>query len=812
MSRPVQSGPLPPLADGHSPRPESGVFAGSLVPGETVVLTPPDTPGADGTAEHGRADRASRDHRLARLGGTGKTQLAAALGHAFWAANALNLLVWVTVISRDAVVTAYAQALRDVGITDTDEDLEADAARFLAWLAETDRPWLVVLDDLADPADLAGLWPQGPAGRVLVTTQWRGDALRGPNRRTIPVGPFTVREALSYLAARLHDDPGQRAEALDLATDLGGHPLALAQATAMMIDTGADCRDYRLWFADRRRWLTDAMPGEPPSTAEVTWSLSIERASQLRPAGLAMPALLLAATMDPGGIPGAVLLSHAACSYITGHHATAADQAQVQEAVNNLHRLGLLAINPASTARAAAMHPIVQALILENVAPAEVDRAACAAADALLEAWPAADAEQPLLAQALRDSTAILNETAGELLWAPQGHGVLIRAGQSLDAVRLRGAAIAYWQDTIVTSTRLLGPAHVQTLLLRDHLAVAQDMAGRLDEAIGMHERILADRELVLGASHPETLTSCGRVAHAYQQAGRLDEAIALFTRALTDRELVLGREHPDTLTARGQLAHAYQEAGRLKEAISLYQRTHVDWVRTQGDGHPGTLAAGGSLAQAYQQAGRLKEAIPLYERTLADRERAQGPDHPDTLTARGHLAYAYRMAGRLKAAIPQYERTLADRERILGPGHPDTLTARGNLANAYQTARRVKDALPQYERTLADRERVQGPEHPDTLTARGNLASVYHSAGRLKDALPLYEQTLAGCERVLGPDHPTTLTSRGNLAHAYHAALRLTEAVAVFERTLADCERALGPDHPMTQTMRKNLAAVGHE
>src|ERR1039458_3351153 len=84
---------LPPLADGHSPRPESGVFAGSLGPGETVVLTPPDPPGADETAEHGRADRASRDYRLARLGGTGKTQLAATLGHAFWAAETVDLLV-----------------------------------------------------------------------------------------------------------------------------------------------------------------------------------------------------------------------------------------------------------------------------------------------------------------------------------------------------------------------------------------------------------------------------------------------------------------------------------------------------------------------------------------------------------------------------------------------------------------------------------------------------------------------------------------------------------------------------------------------
>ncbi len=792
MIWPVRSGEVPPLADSHSPRPETGAgLIGNLGPGQTVVLTP-----AANASEHPT--------------GTGTTQLAAALARALWETRAVGLVVWVTAISREAVVTAYAQALADIGLADQDEGPESDATRLLTWLAETGRPWLVVLDDLADPADLAGLWPRGAAGRVLVTTRRPDDALLGPGRRIVPVGPFTLREALAYLTARLHDDPGQRTEALDLATDLGCHPLALAQATALLTDTGASCREYRRWFADRRRYLTSAASGAPAPALEVTWSLCIERASQLPPADLAEPVLVLAAMMDPSGIPGTVLVSHAACSFVTGRYATPDDQVQVRDAVNNLHRLGLLTVNAASAARTAAVHPIVQALVLKNLAPADLAQAARAAAGALLESWPQRDAEQPLLSQALRDNTAILNGIAADLLWTPQGHEVLIRAGQSRDAARLREAATAYWRDMAAASVRRLGPGHAQTILIRDHLAAAEGTSGRLGAAIGMHERPLADRERALGPSHRETLTSYGDLAHAYQEAGRQDDAIALFERTLADQEWALGAGHPDTLTARGNLAYAYGLAGRLEEAIPLYERTLADRERAQGAGHLDTLAARSNLAHAYQQAGLEKKAIPLYERTLADRERAQGRDHPDTLTARGNLAYAYRTAGRIKNAIPQYERALADRERILGPNHPDTLTARGNLANAYYTARRVKDALPQYERTLADRERFQGPDHPDTLTARGNLASAYHSAGRLEEALPLYEQTLADCERALGPDHPSTLTSRGNLAHAYHAALRLTDAVAAFERTLADCERALGPDHPLTQSVRENLAAVG--
>ena len=678
---PVRSGAVPPLADSHSPRPETGAgLVGALAPDETVVLTPPAGYGGPGSQEHGR-------------GGTGKTQLAAALAHLLWETSAVDLLVWVTATSRDAIVTAYAQALADIGITDPDEDPQAAATRLLTWLAETGRPWLVIFDDLIDPADLDGLWPQGSAGRVLATTRRQDDTLRERGRRIMPVGPFTLREALAYLTARLHDDPGQRTEALDLAKDLGCHPLALAQATALMIDTGASCREYRFWSADRSTHLTSALSDNVPSALEVTWSLSIERASQLPPAGLAETALVLAAMMDPSGIPGGVLVSHAACSYITGHHAVTTDQAQVTDALNNLHRLSLLTIDPASVARTAAVHSIVQALVLKNLTPAELERAAQAAADALLEAWPERDTEQPLLSQALRDSTASLNATAAELLWAPQGHGVLIRAGQSRDAAGLSGAAAAYWRDMLTTSTRLLSAGHAQTQLVRDLLAAAQGMTGPLGPA---------------AATREETL----------------DDAIALHEQTLADREWALGAGHRDTLAARGNLAHAYQQAGMVKEAIPQYERTLADRERAQGAGHPDTLTARGNLAYAYRSAGRLKNAIPQYERTLADRERILGPDHPDTLNARGNLANAYHSARRVKDALVLYEQTLADCERVLGPDHPSTLTSRGNLAHAYHAARRLSDAVAMSERALADCERVLGPDHPLTRTMRQNLSA----------------------------------------------------------------------------------------
>ena len=51
--------------------------------------------------------------------------------------------------------------------------------------------------------------------------------------------------------------------------------------------------------------------------------------------------------------------------------------------------------------------------------------------------------------QALRDCTARLRQAAGVLLWTPECHPVLLRAGQSLDTGGLTGPAITYWQSII---------------------------------------------------------------------------------------------------------------------------------------------------------------------------------------------------------------------------------------------------------------------------------------------------------------------------------------------------------------------------
>jgi tetratricopeptide (TPR) repeat protein len=701
---PVLSGQIPEVGNNYVPRQEAGLsLAGLPVGGTTVVV-----PAAGGGAE---------------LGGTGKTWLAAALAHEQRSDPEAELVVWVAATGRDAVLRAYAQALGDLGevAPSPDENPERAAGQFLGWLAGAARPWLVVLDDLADPAAVEGLWPSGAMGRVLVTTERADTAAAAPSPRVAPLGAFSGREALAYLYAELGVDPGQRGGAFDLAADLELSPVALSHAGAFMTATGQDCRQYHARLAERRQALAGAFAGVAGPGVAAAWSLSCDLANYLAPQGVAGRVLVLISLLSPHGVPAAVLTSPAARAYVTGAEGRAADETHVRAAVNNLARAGLVTVNGQSPARTVLVHQVAQALARRHLSATELEAAARAAADAVAQAWMGWDGALPT-AQALRECTAKLHQHAGPLLWAPQAHPALLQAGRSLDAEGLAGPAATHWEAMVSTSQQRLGPGHPQTLAAHEAFVAACEASGRLEEAIGVHEAALAQREQALGPEHPDTQDARERLSRSYLAAGRAQDSLYLAKAALADARQIHRPESPEALSAHASLAQAYLAAGQPEEAATALRHVLSGREQVLGHRHPDTIAARVSLADACQQSGRVKEAIALGRRTLADQERTYGADHPDTIAAVASLASAYRSANKRKEALRLYERLITGREHGQGPDHPDTIAARGDLALAYLAAGKLALAVAQYERALTDAERVLGPAHPVTESARQAL------------------------------------------------------------------------------------------
>jgi tetratricopeptide (TPR) repeat protein len=702
-------GEIPPLTDGFTDRPDTGGgLADVLVPGSAAVLVPdpavvqtlPNWPGA-----------------------CGKTQMAVMIAESLWRSRAIDGLIWISATSRAAVISGFVQAsLTATGLEPTGT-ANSVAVRFARWLGETRLPWFVVLDDVPESVDLTGLWPAGPAGRLLITSSRPPLAAGPPGTRVIPVGLFSTREALNGLSERLTVNPVQRQGAIDLAETLGREPLALGQASAVVASSNLTCRDYRDLFLKRRDEIWTG-PDEIPSAAMVTWILCLERAESLLPSSAVRLMLVFTALLDGHGVPGTVFGTQALIGYLGGSATPfSADPRRVWDVLLALEQAGLIAINRDVAPPTVLMSSALQEAI-KLAAPADfTEPAARAAASALLEAWPD-DESSPWAAASLRANAASLQDSAIDALWADGCHPLLRRVGRSLDEARLAGSAVEFWQDLAARCDAKLPVGHPDALAVADHLAAAYLAAGSAEEAVQWYQRVLADRT----------------------------------------RELTPG--HPAIVAARVSLARALILAGEPADAVTVMLRAVGEHEQSRGDAHPETLSARDELAAAYQAAGDITAAGRLLTRSLADRERLQGPRDPLTMAVRERLAAVCLADGRGKDAIGQYKRVLADREKALGRGHPDTIATAGNLSAAYQAVGRIPAAMQYAERCRADSERVLGSDHADTLARMVNLAHLYYAVGRVGDTVALLHETAVRCERVLSPDDPLTQTVRQSLAN----------------------------------------------
>ncbi|GAA0503385.1 hypothetical protein GCM10011581_26530 [Saccharopolyspora subtropica] len=367
---PYWSGSFPPLADKIQERDVTKALTGVLDSGDTVVLS------SDSVVVSG-------------MGGVGKTQVARYYAERVWKSGAADLVAWVTATSREAIISGYARLATELtGIEDPEPELGAQ--RLLAWLASTSVRWLIVLDDLQRPDDLRDLWPPNTStGQIVVTTRRRDSALRGHDRRMIDVGVFTPDEANAYLRAKLADEPSLLEGASELAEELGYLPLALAQVSAYMQDRALSCAEYQRRLTSRRHQLASLLP-EPQSlpdqhhaTVAATWSLSVELANELRPAGLAQPLLEVASLLDANGIPRLVFATEAIANLLTTTVGREIDTDQASDGLGCLHRLSLITLDPSSVSQEVRIHALVQRATRENFTHQQHELTARAAADAL---------------------------------------------------------------------------------------------------------------------------------------------------------------------------------------------------------------------------------------------------------------------------------------------------------------------------------------------------------------------------------------------------------------------------------------------
>jgi tetratricopeptide (TPR) repeat protein len=634
-------------------------------------------------------DAQSRRVALTGLGGMGKTQLA--VEHAYRQRADYGLVWWVRSEQPTSLLGDYAALGRQpplaahLGLGEGAPQ-EVVAAAVRGWL-EGHRRWLLVLDNVAEPAAVAGLLPRSGTGHVLLTTQ--AEVGWEPLAAALPVEVLAPTDAAGFLLVRTRQQGSEAAAAATtLASSLGGLPLALEQAAAYVVAAGTvSLAEYARLFGMRALELLQR--GQPlgyQHTVATTWSLALQTLQEAEPTAVSM--LNLAAFVAPDDLPQSLLVDHA--DELPQPLAdTIRDPLALADTVAALRRFSLLRV----IGDGLHVHRLMQ-VVVRAALGTEAEATWAAAAIRLLQVgFPS-------------PSGAVSNWTECERL-LPH---VLV----ATDHCRRLGVEPAVW------------------LWLLSQAAVYLWSRGRYQSALTLQRQALDGLRKVLGADHPKTLHSMNHLADIRRDIGDSQGACDLFEQTLAARRRVLGADHPDTLHSMNNLGVARRNLGHFEGARELLEETLTIRQRVLGPHHPDTIWSMHSLALTRRYLGEVEGARQLFEQTLAAFRQQLGPEHPDTLRSMNSLAVTQQALGDLKGARELLEQALTIRQRILGIDHPDTLWSMNSLAGTRRELGDLQGARELLEQTLTRRQRVLGDDHPDTLTSMNDLAVVRRELGEL--------------------------------------------------------------------------------
>jgi DNA-binding SARP family transcriptional activator len=617
---------------------------------------------------------------LTGLGGVGKSSLARAYAQRYLAHY--GLVWWVRAEDPEAVPGEF-RALLDIVAPQYAEHSHDPVQAVHAMLTNRAGNWLLVIDNIAEPEALRGMLPAAGNGDVLVTSR----AGTWPDRQVVlPVQPLAASHAVR-LVTTLSGDADQDSAAI-LSHELGGLPLALAQAACYVANSALDLAGYLSLYRSRRAELhQQGHAPDYPATVATTWQLAFDQLSTpaqallnvlawYAPDTIPLDRLLTCDTdrlriPDPANCPLRPLLI---------------DALHRHRAITELISYGLL--TRVGSGGSVTVHRLVQAVTADRLTAEGNHRGWIDTAAALLDATCPPWAGSQVTITSLPD----------------------MRTMQTL-------------HTHVRTLIEHLGPEAPITLNLRHTLIEWAGLTGDSARARSLGASLVSDSERILGSNDPATAIARSSLARWTGKAGDVVRAQALAATVVENMMQVLGPDDRHTLLARINLARWTGEAGHAEQARELAAAVVEDAQRVLGADDRYTLVARATLAHWMGRAGDALGAWKSAAAVVEDAQRVLGADDRYTLVTRSDLARWLGEAGDVTGARDLAAGLVEDHERVLGAEHRYTLLARANLARWTGAVGNLDRAKELAAAVLSDFVRLYGPDHRYTLVARSRLA-----------------------------------------------------------------------------------------
>ncbi len=705
------------------------------------------------------------------LGGIGKTQMA--LEYAYRYGSTYTAVLWVRADSSVGLISSFmelAQLLELSERNEQDQKIVVEAVQ--RWL-RLHRGWLLIFDNMDEPAIAMPFLPNTGPGHLLLTTRVQALSNLAWPMQVQPMKPeigalllLRRAEILALQATLEQADKEDGRVASEISRELDGLPLALDQAGAYINATSCLLEDYLHLYRTRHQYLLQERGSFDqdyyPASVATTWSLSFEKVKQAQPA--AADLLNFCAFLAPDAIPEALILEGAphlgnALASVT------ADPVELDLLYKEVLKYSL--VQREGDAATLAIHRLVQAVLRDRM-PVEMQ------------------------------------------------HEWMHRAVLAVDTVIPNLLALERWNDNerylphAVACTTWIEQEKFhdkESAYVLNWVARCLNERAQYEEAEPLSKRGLAMYEQLMEQEYPTTALLLSNLASIYQNQGKYTEAESLLQRALTLYEQ-LGAPH--TVVGLNNLAALYNVQGKYTEAEPLLQRAIAMHEQSMSPAYPHLAQSLNNLAALYKGQGRYAEAEPLLQRALAIVKQHLGSEDIGTARSLNNLGAIYQAQGKYTEAEPLLKHATEIYEQLLGTEHPDTATSLNNLGALYQAQEKYTEAEPLLQRALEIRKQQLGLKHPGTAESFNNLGALYHSRGKYQEAESLYMQALRLYIQFFGPEHiDTTIQCMCNLAVLYAAQGNYEEAEVFFRYVLIIYKQHWGSRHPLTKALQEYHGTV---
>jgi tetratricopeptide (TPR) repeat protein len=664
---------------------------------------------------------------LRGLGGVGKTMLAQAYAWQNW--ERYHAVWWIRADTRETVIDdLMALGRRFIPGLDAQEPEEA-AQTTLDRIAQmrTDKPWLLVYDNVDDQATIRRLTPPNNA-HVLITTrltEWHAAA------DELPVDVFDYETAITYLLAPVRNNDQQREAAGRLADALQRLPLALSHARSY-------CRARNWSFDQYIERLPELIKQKPksadyPATVFATFSLAIEKAAEECAEAERLMGLL--AFFAPDQVP-LWLIPEAVLTHD-----------QLGDALAALSGLSLLTLeNLPDGTPSVSVHRLVQEVMRGRLTEAGTRADLSAEATRLVEA--AYDASGSF--DAPQRNTYFLAHALAVLVHAPRDGNaaqhtlrVLLQSGDFRLSRGETSAALAAYRESCDIAGQLAQTKPRDTFRQHD-LAISHRKFGEALVAQGNPQAALAWYEVSLAIAS--------------------DLAKADLANSDWQREMSLGhRSIGDALAAQGKLSAAlesYSASLAIGESLVNADPGNVGWLRDLSKSY-------WCVADIEFRMWNLAAALGTIEKGHRIRVRLVTQDggnaewQSDLSSSHFLIGQVLFAQHKLSAALESYSASLAIRDHLAqaDPGHAgwqrDLSLAHRGIGDVLFYERNWSGALATYQKSLAI---TDGLAKTDPRNARwqrdlsltfGKIGRVFLARDNLPDALVNYRKSLAIADRL---------------------------------------------------------------